>query len=225
MKWGTMTRWGCRCFSSGCRTTWMRCRYGAPQSLLGHLQVYNMPHPHRSCHCHDFYKRLIEIIVRENGESCWQVDDASLDPNHGQGNATIFQVRRIVRSTFQVQQICWIHLSSATSFSHRDICMSEDPHIITIDHTWETIWACMACTITNIVKWTKHWLWGSHLSFYQAEICLCDRDLCNGADLVPEVDQTNSIVKKGRSPSEKFNCKNRRVINLVSCPTRFLRSG
>jgi len=28
---------------------------------------------------------------KENGESCWQVDDASLDPNHGQGNATIFQ--------------------------------------------------------------------------------------------------------------------------------------
>ena len=81
----------------------------------------------------NFHKRLIKIFVRENGESCWQVDDASLDHNHGQGNATIFQVRRIVRSTFQVQQICWIHLSSATS--HRDICMSEDPHIITIDHT------------------------------------------------------------------------------------------
>ena len=43
-----------------------------------------------------------EIFVRENGESCWQVDDASLDPNHGQGNATIFQVRLIVRSIFQV---------------------------------------------------------------------------------------------------------------------------
>jgi len=26
---------------------------------------------------------------KENGESCWQVDDASLDHNHGNGNATI----------------------------------------------------------------------------------------------------------------------------------------
>merc|ERR1719418_505787 len=28
---------------------------------------------------------------KENGESCWQVDDAQLDHNHGQGNATIIE--------------------------------------------------------------------------------------------------------------------------------------
>ena len=113
-----------------------------------------MPHPHCICHCHDFYKRLTEIFVRENGESCWQVDDASLDPNHGQGNATIFQVRLIVRSIFQVEQICWIHLSSATSFSHRDICMYVRKS--TSDHnrsrTPRNNIGGMTCTKTNIVN-------------------------------------------------------------------------
>jgi len=28
---------------------------------------------------------------KENGDSCWQVDDAQLDPNHGQGNVTIVE--------------------------------------------------------------------------------------------------------------------------------------
>jgi len=28
---------------------------------------------------------------KENGESCWQVDDAQLDPDHGQGNVTIIE--------------------------------------------------------------------------------------------------------------------------------------
>ena len=90
---------------------------------MEHLSHYSATCKYKICicHCHDFYKRLTEIFVRENGESCWQVDDASLDPNHGQGNATIFQVRLIVRSIFQVEQICWIHLSSPTSFSHRDM--------------------------------------------------------------------------------------------------------
>ena len=54
----------------------------------------------------------------------------------------------------------------------------------------------IACTITNIVKWTKHWQWRSQLSFYQAEICLCGRDKCNNADPVPEVSSLILALKE-----------------------------
>ena len=37
---------------------------------------------------------------------------------------------------------------------------------------------------------------GSHLSFYQAEICLCGRDKCNNADPVPEVCSLILALKK-----------------------------
>merc|ERR1712192_173841 len=30
-------------------------------------------------------------MCKEYGESCWQVDDAQLDPDHGQGNVTIIE--------------------------------------------------------------------------------------------------------------------------------------
>merc|ERR1711922_135151 len=44
---------------------------------------------------------------KDNGESCWQVDEASLDHNHGQGNATIIQA-----------EIC---------LCGRDMCNNADP--------------------------------------------------------------------------------------------------
>ena len=72
----------------------------APLLPYDHLHRHQLPStkaPPASMHfLHLNYLMIIFIainfLIRDNGESCWQVDEASLDHNHGQGNATIIEV-------------------------------------------------------------------------------------------------------------------------------------
>ena len=75
------------------------CKY-APHLPHDHLHHHQLPHttaPLASTHfLHLIYLMIIFVtinfLIRDNGESCWQVDEASLDHDHGQGNATIIEV-------------------------------------------------------------------------------------------------------------------------------------
>ena len=75
------------------------CKYAPhlPHDHLHHHQLSSTTAPLASMHLTHLTHPMIifiaiNLLIRDNGESCWQVDEASLDHDHGQGNATIIEV-------------------------------------------------------------------------------------------------------------------------------------